>query len=181
MTSNEAIREGNFVEHNGEIVHPHDVGIFEESLLTGDEHQEAALAAYEEEQRAIDAIRGSADFSARNRHLQELASKVSKANQHQGAARSIDGGRYVPRYNSAEHAERLAARALDWAHELGQRACESCPLVNYCPIAEKPDKLVRALRDAKVRDRFKNRVEVEDNNRFCETNMKPGRLDKNEA
>ena len=180
MISNKAIREGNVVEYNGEIVHPHDAGIFEEVPPTDEERHEAALAAYEAEQQTIATIRGSAEFSARNQYLSRLAKRVGEANQHQGAANSMYSGGYVPRYTSPEHAESLEVDALRQARQLGRRACESCPLVKYCPIAELPDELIHSLKDAKTRGRFRRRVEA-DSDRFCETNMKPGRLDSNQA
>lgn len=175
--------EGNWVvTDGGDVVHPHDVGIVEiDDPLTADERDEAVVAAYEAEQADIAAIRSTADFTRRNRNLYGMTSKLGKVNQHNGAAGLLAEGRYVPYYESAESAERSAVFAAEAAHNLGQKACETCPLVRYCPIASDTDELAKTIRDKATRTRFRARVKSPANNHFCETDAKPGRLKKDEA
>ena len=126
------------------------------------------------EEYDITDIRMNADFSERNALLPKMVGKIAESNRHEGAAIAMEKGRYVPKYRDSESAREAAMYAYGVAKELGKKACDACPLAEYCQID--PAKLRQTLSDDKnTRNRFKLRVSHPDNNHFCETNLAPGR------
>lgn len=119
----------------------------------------------------------------------ELASRaIGQARMHRYAAHHLeksdsrDGSVQTTLFGAAypggsEHARALSTSFQRKAELLANLACGLCPLQGDCGIGG--EELVKLLEEPKDRRRFVDRVR-KDSNRYCETNLKPGRLSKRE-
>ena len=131
---------------------------------------------------------GLSEYTVRNTMLDLAAHAVGAARMHWHAAYHMDKnasrdgtvqtalfGRAYP--GGSEHARALSTSHQTQAALLANLACAVCPLQAECGIGG--DELVKELDEPSDRRRFVRRVR-KDSTRFCETNLRPGRLRKDE-
>lgn len=113
------------------------------------------------------------DFSARNETLVDLSRRISRRNNLHGQLQLTLDGRL--HYNTAGELEDLRDAQNRRIGILSEEACGRCALIDFCTIG--PEVIATRLdEDAKMRARFRKRVEHPENNKLCATNMQPGRL-----
>lgn len=126
----------------------------------------------------LDYIRKSADFRNRNIRLMMAADHVGNQRQAEGAAEQASyGNRVSRRYSDPGHMADIISSRDREAKEAIRRACGSCAIADYCNLSNQD--LQNNLRDAKVRQRFKNRLVADDyskNNHLCATSLDGDRL-----
>lgn len=180
MTDN--ITNPSWVEIDGNVCVPDTV----EGDPTTPEDLEAHYEALQLEELSrnwqIAQIREHAEFGLRNTLVGEAGKLAARSRATEGFAALLakEGRDSMPAEGRAatDH-----AKAVQTLHE----ACGACALKRFCDF--KADGVIQAIglgtiidTDTKrQRDRLRQRVKNEENNHFCETNLKPERLDEDRA
>lgn len=170
------------VTEDGDVAVPS--GDFDSTTQGSDDERYEFLIEEERIREAkIAAIRGSADFTKRNRLLVKAGDLAAHSRLSETFAAKLDreGGDSLP-------ADRRAASDQSGAIRAIREACGECALKPFCEL--KADGVIQAIglgtevskttsdQRGRLRTRLKNKKN--ENNHFCETNLKPGRL-KNEV
>ena len=156
------------VEVDGEILNFDDAGIDPEDLVDASREPDIDRIYEEALTRAL-----VSDFSSRNQTLTSLTEKIGWRNRVHGQIQQAANGN--PKFGPVWELEERKGRLTKQARELGEKACQSCALAEFCTTT--PEQLVAALvGDPGDRSRFKSRVNRPDNNKFCSTNLQPGRI-----
>lgn len=178
----ETMTHPSWVERDGDVCVPDTVGSDPETSEEREAYYEALQLEELSRNWQIDQTRQHADFGERNRLLGKAGELAAKSRATEGFAALLarEGRNSMP-------AERRAgtdhAKAMQTLHE----ACGACALKRFCDL--KADGVIQDIGlgtiidtdTKKQRDRLRRRVNNKDNNHFCETNLKPERLDKDIA
>ena len=173
------ISDGYAMDEDGNVRPPSDDPDYEdaEALLAPEYDTLEEMA--DDETEETNSIRALAPFDERNAHLASAAGYKAMSNRAAGAYEQIASGNNISKFRSAQHAGEVRDTHNQKAREQIAMACGACALREHCDMAE--GDLLAKLSDPSARNRFVKRVEKPDNNRFCETNFLPGRINKDLA